>query len=170
MVDSIEVWKNISGYAGMYQVSTLGSIKSFARTKPRILKPGTGSHGYSFVILCINNVKNNHLIHRLVAEAFIPNLENKEFVNHKNGIKTDNRVENLEWCTREENERHAWATGLKKTTETQRKARSKSIVDMSTGIFYSSIRDASDSLDLDYKMLQNQLSKGTNNKSNLKFC
>lgn len=79
---------------------------------------------YLKVIFSVKNNKKSFLTHRLVAEAYIPNPDNKPFVNHKNGIPTDNRVENLEWVTAQENTQHAWETGLCKKftlTEEQRK-------------------------------------------------
>lgn len=77
-----------------------GRIK---KIKPNLLKVG-----YFRVVLCKNNKPKSKLIHRIVAETFIPNPNNKSEVNHINGIKTDNRVENLEWATRSENEKHAY--------------------------------------------------------------
>ena len=71
--------------------------------KTKVLKPGKNTRGYPFVIICKNREMKNFKVHRLVAEAFIPNPLNKPEVNHKNEIKTDNRVENLEWMTGKEN-------------------------------------------------------------------
>lgn len=119
-----EIWKDIQGYEKLYQVSNFGKIKSLPKKtkmknqyteKEMILKPTKNRYGYYYVDLC--NGKNNkkkYLIHQLVAKAFIPNPESKPQVNHKNGIKTDNTLNNLEWCTAKENNIHAIKNGLRK--------------------------------------------------------
>jgi len=103
----IEIWKTVLGYNGDYVVSNLGNVISFKYNKRRVLKPDS-PRGYSSVILSNNNIQKRFLVHRLVAMAFIPNIDNKDCVNHKNGMKKDNRVKNLEWCTHSENERHSY--------------------------------------------------------------
>ena len=114
----LEEWKNIEGYEGLYQVSNMGRIKSlrYNNTKEsRIMTPVITRNGYLMVVLCVNKKQKGFCVHRLVANTFIPNIEMKSQVNHINGIKTDNRVENLEWVTPKENTNKAYETGLKKT-------------------------------------------------------
>ena len=94
-----EIWKPILNYEGLYEVSNWGRVKSLKFGKERILKPGTNKYGYLIVILCKNGKVKSFSVHRLVAEAFLPNPHNYPCVNHKDECKTNNNVNNLEWCT-----------------------------------------------------------------------
>ena len=115
-----EIWRDIAGYKGWYQVSNMGRVRSVDRTVYFNSKSGKGSRFYKGQILklkyhngyqMVNLLQNNKLevvyVHRLVLETFVPPVEGKTWCNHKNGIKSDNRVENLEWCTKEYNFEHA---------------------------------------------------------------
>ena len=108
--------KTFFGYEGLYQVSNLGRIKSLPRNgtilKERILKENLSNKGYYMVVLSKNNIPKKKLIHRIVAQTFIPNPYNKGTVNHIDGNKLNNKVENLEWCTIKENNIHARKNGL----------------------------------------------------------
>lgn len=107
-------WVDVDGYEGLYQVHAKGFVRN-AVTGLK-LKAGLGSVGYPTVVLVKNKQHKTYTVHRLVAKAFIPNPDNKEMVNHKNGNKVCNHFANLEWVTRSENEKHAYDIGLKART------------------------------------------------------
>ena len=124
-----EIWKDVVGYEGRYQVSSMGRVKSLERKvrhwrggeriqKERILKPSNDRRGYLLVSLCDGEKRKTFSVHRLVCQAFHENPDNKPQVNHINEIKTDNRACNLEWCTCKQNVNHG--------TRTERSAKSRS--------------------------------------------
>lgn len=123
-----EIWKDVVGYEGLYQVSNLGRVRSLDRTttcltrwgtfsnrryKGRVLIPSFDGKGhYLFVVLRKDGKSINELVHRLVAKAFIPCDDYSLDVNHKDGCRTNNTADNLEWCTRSYNLQHALDIGL----------------------------------------------------------
>lgn len=112
-----KLWKDIEGYEGLYQISNYGTIKS-VKTNTLLSLTWLDKDGYQRVNLLKNNLRKHFSVHRLVALTFIPNPENKPCVNHKKGIKTDNRAWMLEWVTRSENDIHAYKIGLRKPPPT----------------------------------------------------
>lgn len=196
-----EIWKDIPEYEGLYQISNLGNVRSQHSNKMNGQKPGKllkitlMKSGYMSLELRMSDTNKRHLVHRLIAESFISNPDNKPIVNHINGIKTDNRIENLEWCTQSENIRHAIDTGLikgpfgpvkgtkpwntgKLLSEEHRDKLSKAklgkpslkkrkVIDTSTGIIYDGIQEAADAFGVKYSNMCAKLYK--KNKVNLKF-
>lgn len=120
-----EFWNDVVGYEGLYQISNLGRVKASARTfadkngrvsrlKEKILKQSISNTGYYYVSLRKDNAAITTNVHRLIAEAFIPNPEKKRCVNHIDGDKTNNAIQNLEWVTHKENMQHASGANLLK--------------------------------------------------------
>lgn len=126
MMENKEIWKPIPGYERIYEVSSYGNVKSLDREITnsigttrlyvgKVLKKSKDRYGYSICKLFKNSKGKNHTIHRLVAIAFIENIDNKPIVNHIDGNKLNNHVSNLEWCTNSENDLHAFSLGLRST-------------------------------------------------------
>ena len=110
-----EIWRDVIGYEGLYKVSNLGRVKSFAYGTEKIRKPVFNRPGYFSLVLYKNEIPTSTRIHVLVAQAFIPNPESKAYVNHIDANKLNNRVNNLEWLTPKENWQHASNLGLQKS-------------------------------------------------------
>lgn len=127
-----EIWKDIKDYEGLYQVSNLGRVRSLPRKGTykdiHILKLGKNHKGYLQVKLSKDSVLKCKSIHRLVAEVFIPNPDNKPQVNHKDTNKENNCVNNLEWVTNLENMQHSWKMGLRNNIYKKGKEHYKSVI------------------------------------------
>lgn len=188
-----EIWADIKKFEGYYQVSSFGRIKSMSRIvkgihasghpiKEKILKTSKDNKGYPTVGLLKDGKRYAVKVHRLVALAFIPNNLNKREVNHKNSIRHDNNVENLEWCTRSENILHAYKHGNKKQKTGEyhpmygkrgklsplhgkTSGAAKIVLDLQTGIFYDSAKKAAESKNIGYGSLMSQLNGGSKNKT-----
>jgi hypothetical protein len=148
----MEDWKEIKDFEGIYEVSSKGNVK---RIKTQlILKPRRHTGGYYTVCLWKNGKDKYFFIHRLVASMFIENKDNKREVNHKDGIKTNNTVENLEWVTPRENQKHASKIGLRDKCKARM---SKAVVDFQTGIFYDSLKQACITTNCKYSAAKKQI-------------
>lgn len=150
----IEQWLSVPNYDGYYEVSNLGNVRSVRYSQSgeviysRTLQPSTKERGYLGVVLSKQSDTKNHLVHRLVAMAFLPNPKHLIAVNHIDGNKTNNNVTNLEWCTDRDNLLHAYKIGLKKgnckavvCVETNEVFDSVSSANKAMGVTYSHIGD-----------------------------
>jgi hypothetical protein len=161
----LEIWKDIEGYESLYQVSNLGRVKSLERVvgcgnkmirvNEKIRKLNPNGNGYLNLLLHKEGVKKAFRVHRLVAEAFIPNPNNLPEVNHKDGDKLNNTVDNLEWCTKSHNETHARKTGLKTFDSI-----CKSVVRVEDGKVYKSIAQASKDIGVHRETVSQSIYKG----------
>ncbi len=160
-----EIWKDIKGYEGLYQISNLGRVKSFrgsaklGKPKEFILKPCLINSGYYVVTLYANNRKKHKFqVHRLVAETFIDNPQGFPCVNHKDEDKTNNCVSNLEWCTYQYN--NNYGTARVRAVDTISKPIEQMTLEGKTIAKYRSMRIASDLLGYKYEALKEWCNKG----------
>lgn len=161
-----EFWKIVKDTDDKYEISNLGNLRRTGSNK--LIKGFITKYGYVYCNLRFNGVRKLKFRHVLVAETFIEKPQYKCEVNHKNGIKTDNRVENLEWCTRSENVQHAYDNGLKKSKKAGNHGKAKLILDLKTGIFYSHIKDAAKAYQIPYSTLVSRLNGSLVNNTDLK--
>ncbi len=162
-----EVWKDIEGYEGIYQVSNMGRVKSLNYNhtkKPRILKQSVNGRGYPQLNLYKGPIRKIKTVHTLVAKAFIPNPENKYTVDHINTVRHDNKLENLRWATLKENMNNEITkkrfkeiqreTG-KRTIVIARKACEKKVKCTTTGRTFNSIKEASEYYSVNRTLISN---------------
>lgn len=151
----VEIWKDIKDYEGLYQVSNLGRVKSFVHKKERILKLRFTGRYYQAELYKNKNSKS-YSVHRLVAEAFIPNPDKLPCINHKDENKSNNHVDNLEWCTQHYNIHYG--TGLHRRIITQYKP----VICVEKGIIYPSQIEAGKQLGMCHRHI-NDCCKGRRN-------
>lgn len=163
----MEVWKDIEGYEGLYQVSNMGRVKSLGKRgaiKQPIERKNPKRKGYLVMQLYKDNKPKNCYVHRLVAEAFVENPDNKETVNHINGDKHDNRASNLEWSTHAENNAHAMETGLNGAEHMRNRKGSMKVAqydkDMNLIAVYPSMREAERQTGIDCRSISVGIRKG----------
>lgn len=158
-----EIWKDVKGFEGLYRVSNTGKVLSLPRngTNGSIRKQSIDKDGYKQIILFKDNKKYYKRVHRLVAEAFIPNLKEKPEINHLNNNRKDNRVENLEWCTNKENLEYSHKQKRQRINAKPIKAINK---DLNLVLYFKSEREASRFLSIK----QYKISRYLNNKNELK--
>ena len=142
-----EIWKDVVGYEGQYQVSDIGNVRSVAR-KDSIgrkcggvtLRPSHDKYGYLRVTLCKNSKLNTKLVHRLVAQAFVPNPNGYSEINHRDENKVNNKLSNLEWCDAKHNVNY----GTRNTRVSQKLSKKVRAVNVETGeiVTFSSVKEA----------------------------
>ncbi|VXC99475.1 NUMOD4 domain-containing protein [Sphingobacterium multivorum] len=177
-----EAWEDVIGYENLYQVSNLGKVRSLDKIvsngngsflkKGIVLKPYLDKDGYATVNLYKNRKKRLIRIHRLVAMAFIPNSNNKPAINHKNSIRDDNRVENLEWVSVSENNKHAFEYGNQIPNrgdkcwtfniDPNNHPSAKKVIHLSSGRIFGSLREATKELGIKYSSVLSKINLKSN--------
>jgi HNH endonuclease len=159
--------KDIQGFEN-YTINTIGEV--YSKRSQKTLKPSIDKDGYLLVSLSNSGKKKKISIHRLVALNFIANPDKKPQVNHINGIKSDNRLENLEWVTASENIVHSWTIGLSdKCRKVLSTIHNRSLINMENGVFYGSIKEAAEKENINYSTLKAMLTGQNKNKTSLQY-
>jgi hypothetical protein len=160
--------KQIEGYSGLYEIDIDGNIYSHHLHKERLLKPGLMTSGYKMIFLKKDKKAKMFSIHRLLAIHFIPNPNNLPQVNHKDGNKLNNSIDNLEWCTQSHNIQHAYDTGLKTYRPLHYKGkfgkdhnRSKAVCCIETQVIFGSYSEASRYYKVNVTSVFNSIKYGT---------
>lgn len=187
-----EIWKDVPSFEGFYQASTLGRIQSLERSiikkdgksnyiKETIRIVTFNKYGYLNVTLHKISYHKTYSVHRIVANTFIPNPDNKPQINHKDGIKTNNRACNLEWATPKENIHHAWENGLAESSRLNMSERAKKrigglnskariVVNRDNGVYYDTVTEAAFSIGMIRQRLNKMLSGTLKNTTNLVYA
>lgn len=173
----IESWKPVIGYEGLYEISNKGRLKSLYKKAfgaPAIIEDRKPTpKGYIRIALKKNGKLKLHMLHRIVANAFLNNPERKDFVNHKDGNKLNNAVSNLEWCTNIENATHAIATGLWNKDNRGKKGgkniKARIVLDLETGIFYDYAGEAAIAKGFNAGTLRSMLGGHDRNWTSLRY-
>jgi len=150
-INEIETWENLAEFAGAYQISNQGRVKG-KKNNSKILAQRIDRAGYYTVRIYKEGKSHTKYLHRLIAEAFIPNPDNKPEVNHKDGNKLNNSVDNLEWVTHAENMQHAYLNNLIPI-----ECHCKKVIDLTNMKLYKSIKDLGQKNGLNYSTLKNYL-------------
>jgi hypothetical protein len=153
----MEIFKNIDGYNGIYEISSNGEIISNNFGKRKVLKQSIMTSGYKMIVLKKDGKQKSLSIHRLLSIHFLPNENNLPQVNHKDGDKLNNDLSNLEWCTRSQNMQHMYDTGLKTYKPMHNKGkfgkdhnRSKSVKCVESDVIYGSMSEAGRVLNINH--------------------
>lgn len=168
-------WSPIVDYEGYYEINSLGTVRSIERLvdhpisgkikcRKRYITTRINNWGYRQLVLSKNGKATTHSLHRLLAKTFIPNPFNKAEINHKNGIKIDNCLENLEWCTRKENLQHAYQNGL-----INKSSQRKPVIDISTGLVFEKVKEAADHFSVSLSTCKNYLNGNRKNITPLRY-
>ena len=169
-----EIWKDVKGYEGLYQVSNLGNVKRIlfinnliTKKENKILKQYISKRKRKYVCLYKNNIRKNCTVHRLVAKAFIENIYNYPEINHIDGNPLNNNVNNLEWCTKQQNMKHAYENELNNLKKINKKNKKRII--RSDGKIFESCYDASKELNVSVCSIRDVLKKRIKTCKGYKF-
>jgi hypothetical protein len=159
-------WIPLKNYEGYYEINEAGEVRSLhKRNMHGIIEQHIDRGGYYALQLSKHAITTTHLVHRLLAETYIPNPDNKRCINHRNGNKLNNGLSNLEWVTHSENTIHAYSLGLCNT-----ESRCKKVINTCTQRLYKSIKEAAVDLGIPYSTCKNMLNGNRNNQSCLRYA